>query len=162
MDLEAIAPILEQIIKESLEQKRYPFGFAKYQGIGNKVASGKLKNSVKVNVDVSKQGYAILQVIMEDYGTYVQEGRAAGKKGVPIKSLLDWIKDRKLKGRNAKGRFITNTSFAFAIQKNIKKYGIRPSKFIDVSVEKILEDPRIIELIGDSAVEELIDLIQGI
>jgi hypothetical protein len=162
MDLEAIAPVLEQIIKESLEQKRYPFGFANYQGVGNKVASGRLKNSVKVNVDVSKQGYAILQVMMEDYGTYVQQGRASGKKGVPIQSLLDWIKDRKLKGRDAKGRFITNKSFAFAIQKNIKKYGIKPAKFIDVSVEKILEDPRIIELIGDSAVEELIDLIQGI
>ena len=48
MDLEKIAPIIEQIIKETLEAKRYPFGFAKFQGTGNKVASGKLRDSVNV------------------------------------------------------------------------------------------------------------------
>ncbi len=29
MDLEKIAPIIENILKKTLEQKRYPFGFAK-------------------------------------------------------------------------------------------------------------------------------------
>ena len=50
MDLEKIAPIIENILKKTLEQKRYPFGFAKYKGVGNKVASGKLKNSISVEV----------------------------------------------------------------------------------------------------------------
>ena len=31
---------------------------------------------------------------MLQYSEYVQQGRLAGKKGVPIKPLLQWIKDR--------------------------------------------------------------------
>lgn len=162
MDLEAIAPILEEIIKETLQEKRYKFGFAKYKGIGNKVASGNLKNSVQVNVVSNKENQTVLQVIMLEYAQFVQSGRTPGKKFVPIKPLLEWIKERNLKGRDKKGRFIKNLSFAFAIQKNINKYGIRPSNFIDFSIEKIMNDERIVNLIGDAAYEDLINAIEGI
>lgn len=162
MNLEEIAPILEQIIKESLEEKRYPFGFAKYKGISNKVASGRLRNSVQVNVVNNNDGIATLQVLMEEYAAFVQSGRLPGKRGVPITPLLQWIKERGLKGRDKKGRFIKNESFAFAIQTNIKKYGIRPSNFIDISIEKIMSDSRIVELIGDAAYDDLINAIEGL
>lgn len=161
MDLEAIAPIIEQIIKDSLSEKVYPFGFANFTGTGNKVASGKLRDSVKVEV-VEKKNETILQVIMIEYAQYVQSGRMSGKGKVPIKSLLQWIKDRKLKGRNKKGQYISNLSFAFAIQTNIKKFGIRPAGFIDVSIESIMSDPRITELIGEAAYDDLINAIEGI
>lgn len=157
LDLEAIAPILEQIIKESLEEKRYPFGFAKFRGIGNKVASGRLRNSVQVNVVSSDNGMSTLQLLIEQYASYVQSGRLPGKKGVPIQSLIDWIKDRKLQGRDKKGRFIDRRSFAFAIQNNIKKFGIRPANFYDVSLERIFEDPRVEQLILDAGYEKLDD-----
>ena len=42
MDLESIAPILEDIIRQSLYEQRYKFGFANYRGVSNKVASGTL------------------------------------------------------------------------------------------------------------------------
>ena len=161
MDLEKVAPILEQIIKESLEEKRYRFGFAKYQGTSNKVASGKLRNSVKV-VAKDSNGVTELQVIMEEYSQWVQSGRLPGKKFVPVGAIEKWIKQRGLKGRDKKGKFITNRSFAFAITRNINKFGIRPSNFIDVSVEKIMDDPRIVELIGEASYEELINAITGI
>ncbi len=161
MDLDAIAPIIEQIIKDSLTQKRYPFGYANYQGTGNKVASGRLRDSVKVEA-IEKTNETVLQVMMLEYAQYVQSGRTSGKGKVPIKSLLQWIKDRKLKGRSKKGRYISNLSFAFAIQTNIKKFGIRPAGFIDVSIEKIMSDPRITELIGEAAYEDLINAIEGI
>ena len=162
MDLEAIAPILEQIIKESLEEKRYPFGFAKYKGVGNKVASGRLRDSVSVEVKQQSQGVDIISVMMQEYYQWVQSGRLPGKRYVPINSLISWIKSRNLKGRNKKGRYITDKSFAFAIQKNINKFGIKPSNFLDVSLEKIEKDERITELIGDASYEELINLIEGI
>ena len=162
MDLEAIAPIIEEIIKDTLEEKRYAFGYAKYRGIGNKVASGNLKNSVQVSVQPKNNNIEVLKVIMADYAEYVQQGRRPGKKNVPIKSLLDWIKERNLKGRNKKGRFISNLSFAFAIQKNINKFGIRPSNFIDFSIDKLLSDTRISTLIEDAAYEDLINAIEGI
>ena len=162
MNLEEVAPIIEQIIKETLAEKRYPFGFGRYKGISNKVASGKLINSVQVKVGTDRSSKAILQVMMEEYGRYVQSGRLPGKKMVPITPLIQWIKARKLKGRNKFGRFITNESFAFAIATNIKKYGIRPANFVDISIEKIFEDPRIAELIGEATYDDLINAIEGL
>lgn len=161
MDLEKIAPIIETILKKTLEQKRYPFGFDKFRGVGNKVASGKLRDSIKVNI-VQQQTETIIQVIAEEYSKWVQSGRLPGKRGVPIQALEKWIVERGLTGRDKKGRFIKRRSFAFAIQNNIKKFGIRPSNFLDVALEMIAEDEKIMELIGNESYDDLINLIEGI
>jgi hypothetical protein len=161
MDLQAIAPIIQEILIQSLQEKRYPFGFAKYKGLGDKVASGKLKNSINVQVYESQEQTTI-QVIAEDYFQWVQSGRLPGKKGVPIESIEQWIRERKLKGRDKKGKFIKNRNFAFAIQKNIKKFGIRPSNFLDVAIDKLQGDQRILDIIGNSTFEELLNTIEGI
>jgi hypothetical protein len=177
MDLEQIAPILEDIIRQSLYEKRYQFGFANYKGRSNKVASGTLARSVEVQVkggsrNISRReflqgktgndGLQVLQVLMAEYGQWVQSGRMAGKGFVPVGSLMKWIKQRGLKGRDKKGRYMTDKSFAYAIQKNINKFGIRPANFLDISIQKIMNDPRIIELLGDAAYEDLINTIEGI
>jgi hypothetical protein len=162
MDLEKIAPIIETIMKKTLEQKRYPFGFAKFKGTGNKVASGKLRDSIKVVTKKVNEDETVIQVISEEYAQWVQSGRLPGKKGVPISALENWIKSRGLQGRDKKGKFIKRRSFAFAIQNNIKKFGIRPSNFLDVALEMIADDPKIMDLIGDEAYDDLINLIEGI
>ena len=158
MDLESIAPILEDIIRQSLYEKRYPFGFDKYKGVDNKVASSTLARSVEVKT-IENGPNTELQVLMAEYGQWVQSGRVPGKGYVPVGSLIRWIKERGLKGRDKKGRFMTDKSFAFAIQTNIKKFGIRPANFLDISFEKIFEDPRILELVGDEGIEELTNRI---
>ena len=167
MNLELIAPIIEEIIKETLEEKRYPFGFARFRGVSNKRATGSLINSVKVNVVTSKKGITELQVLMNEYGEYVNAGRRAGGRNVPIQPLIEWIKARKLRPRDKDGKFIqinekSIKGMAFGIQKNIKKYGVRPANNIEISIEKIMSDPRITELLGDAAVEDLIDALSGI
>jgi hypothetical protein len=162
MDLEKIAPIIEKIMKDTLEQKRYPFGFAKFKGVGNKVASGKLRDSISVKVVKVNEGESIIQVLTAEYAQWVQSGRLPGKKGIPVDALEKWIKERGLTGRDKKGRFIKRRSFAFAIQSNIKKFGIRPSNFLDVALEMIANDPKIMDLIEDGAYEELLNLIEGI
>ena len=161
MDLQAVAPLIEQIVKETLSQKVYPFGFAKYKGLGNKVASGKLRDSVKV-VPVEKNDKTTLQISMEQYGQWVESGRLPNKGKVPISAIEQWIKDRKLLGRDKKGKFIKRRSFAFAIQTNIKKFGIRPSNFLDKSVDRIINDERIFDLIGEAGFKELLDLIEDL
>jgi len=162
MELEKVAPIIESIMKKTLEQKRYPFGFAKFKGVGNKVASGKLRDSIKVVTKKVNEDETVIQVISEEYAQWVQSGRLPGKKGVPIDAIERWIKERGLQGRDKKGKFIKRRSFAFAIQSNIKKFGIRPSNFLDVALEMIAEDPKIMDLIGDAAYDDLINLIEGI
>ena len=161
MNLEAIAPILEDIIRQSLYEKRYPFGFDKYKGISNKVASSTLAKSVEVQVQQNND-YTVLNVLMAEYGQWVQSGRLGGKGYVPVGSLLRWIKQRGLKGRDKEGKYIKDLSFAYAIQQNIRKFGIRPANFLDISIEKIMSDERIVNLIGDATYEDLINKIQGI
>lgn len=187
MNLEAIAPIIENAIKNALMQKRYPFGHSGKSGLGNKIASGNLYNSVQVNVNgvnrtisqptITRRNALSgnvrnntntgtnetkIQVYMAEYWQWVQSGRVPGKKGVPLGSLEQWIRERGLKGRDKKGRFITNRSFAFAIQKNIKKFGIRPSNFLDVAFDNILNNRQINELLGDAALDDLINAIEGL
>ena len=161
MDLEAIAPLLEDIIRQSLYEKRYQFGFDKYKGVGNKVSSGTLARSVEVQIKTNN-GITELQVLMAEYGQWVQSGRVPGKGYVPVGSLIKWIKQRGLKGRDKKGKFMTDKSFAFAIQKNIRKFGIRPANFLDISMEKIMADERITNLLGEAAYDDLINAITGI
>jgi hypothetical protein len=67
-----------------------------------------------------------------------------------------------LKGRDKKGKFITVRSFAFAIQTNIKKFGIKPSNFIEISLDILEENKKLIEEIEKITYEELVDLIEGI
>ena len=161
MDLEAIAPLIEDIIRKSLYEQRYRFGFANYKGVSNKVASGTLARSVEVQV---KQigNITELQILMAEYGQWVQSGRLPGKGFVPVGSLMRWIKQRGLKGRDKKGKFMTDKSFAYAIQKNINRFGIRPANFLDISIEKIMNDERIVNLIGEATYEDLINTIEGI
>lgn len=157
MNLEEIAPLIEENIKKALAEKRYPFGVKTRPGLSNKIASSSLYNSV----DVKQSGNDTLEVIMNDYWKYVQSGRLPGKKGVPLEAIEKWIGERKLLGRDKLSK-VAKRSFAFAIQTNIKKFGIPPSNFLDVAIENILEDKRIIELLGDAGLDDLIDKIEGL
>ena len=84
----------------------------------------------------------------EDYWQFVDEGvrgaggfkgsgRARGQgspfkyssKMPPRKPLIQWIKSKGLKGRDAKGRFISNNSFGFLIQRSIYQRGLTRTQF---------------------------------
>jgi hypothetical protein len=41
-------------------------------------------------------------------------------------------------------------------------YQNKPENFITISIEKIIADPRVMDIIGDAAVEDLINAIEGI
>ncbi len=170
MDLKRLSPIIEQIIKQTLSEKRYPFGYGKYRGLGDKVASGKLKNSIKAvqtdsnTIMVYGPGGKPLNQTYGDWGGRgdVNIGRKKGLKGVPIDALEAWITQRGLKGRDKKGKFITKRSFAFAIQSNIKKFGIKPSNYVEFSIDVLEQNEKLFKEIEEITFEELIDLIEGI
>ena len=84
----------------------------------------------------------------EDYWQFVDEGvrgaggyKGSGKmrgQGSPFKfgskmpprqPLIQWIKNKPLKGRNKKGRIITNESFGFLLQRAIYQRGLERTQF---------------------------------
>jgi len=61
MNLEAVAPIIEDIVKESLSEKVYLYG--RFQrSLTSRVASGRLRSSIKAVIIDNKQGVQSIQV----------------------------------------------------------------------------------------------------
>ena len=101
MDINTITDIMDDVLKGVLDLKEYPYSAKQRFGVGNKVASGSLRASIMV-VPTSKKGVISFQIFANDYFQWIQSGRAAGKKGVPIDAILDWM--------NARGIFATDVS----------------------------------------------------
>ena len=174
MNLEAIAPLIEQIVKDTLRERRYPFG-RKITGVGNKIASSTLVNSVKV-LPVKNGDQETLEIDIAAYGNFVDEGRQQGKPFVPITAITQWLTEKGIGIRDERGRFVkghgkTRQShktakkeggilpIAFAIQKNIQKFGIRPSGFIQAFLENIQNNQKIMDLLEQQTMNELLNII---
>ena len=135
--------------------------FAKYvvqQSRTNLSKSGRkdtnnLYGSIGYDLKVHKGSFS-LSFYMEEYGAFVDEGvqgknstskapnspfrfgSGSGKKGGLTKSISTWIKRKGLKGRDKKGRFITDKSLTFLISRSIYQNGIKPSLFFTKPFEK--------------------------
>ena len=143
--LQQLGDMFAAFYRQKIKAKIYPFGNPSVRGLSNKVASGKLLNSIKTKVKETPDGL-MLEIEYMDYFKYVNLGRRKGGKFVPIKALLDWIKIRGIRRRDEKGRFVKGSqlSLAFAIQKNIHKFGIRRTNIYDKaydSLEDVLMNP---------------------
>ncbi len=84
-------------------------------------ATGRLLSSWGYRVTEHAKGFT-LEAFAEDYSKYVEKGRRAGTKRVPIQALIDWIK---VKGIESGDKEIKNA--AFAIQAAIFREGIPTS-----------------------------------
>jgi hypothetical protein len=124
-------------IRERLLAKDYPYGNPDVKGSGDKYASGQLYNSLSGSIEIGPNGEPIALIQYQDYFNNVNFGRRAGVKRVPLSALMQWIKIRGLKGRDKKGRFMSTTNLAWAIQTNIFKYGVRPTNIYDAGISDL-------------------------
>ena len=83
--------------------------------------------------------------------------KADGKKLLPMMVLINWIKKNKINFN-----IDLKKGMAFAIQKNIIKFGIRPSNIEDKLFEQLQSDPKLVDALGDFAFEKLVDSIDKI
>lgn len=162
MDLEAIKPIVQDIVKNVLLEKRYEYGWPT-KGMSNKKATGGLINSIKV-IQIKENNTDILQVDMKDPNyKYVEKGRAKGKY-VPIKAILKWMAQRGIGIRNEKGQFVKDdnarTAAAFRISNSIRVNSIRATGFIEIARKRIAENKQVMQLLEEAAMQELIDIIK--
>jgi hypothetical protein len=123
-----------------------PKGHTKKSFRANYVASGQLVNSIKaegsgLDWDVSMESYANLIIMGRS-----KMGKAKGGKGIPIATMKDWAKSRKIKPRDMEtGQFIKNTSanqnaMRFMFNRKIKHFGIEPYNFPKHTKEYILQE----------------------
>ena len=176
MDLDALAPIIAQIVKDSLNEKVYLFG-AYQKGLTNRVASGRLRDSIGAVVEQNKQGIQVIRVTalggkrLEDtYAYWLINDRQAGK-WANINAIKEWIYNKKsFRIRDYKtGQFLPKTeknvdSVAFVIARSIGRWGFqnKPKNFVEISIDKIMKNEQITQIIEDATYDDLLKQIEGI
>lgn len=101
----------------------------------NYKASGNLIDSVKV------EGKGLnWEVSMLPYAYYVINGRKKGK-GIPIKAMQQWIKDKKIKPRDEGGKFskTSRETMGFLMNRKIKYFGIEGFDFVEPAKKDVLK-----------------------
>lgn len=94
-------------------------------------ATGTLIQSIETRV---RQRVSFIELIEEHifYGNFVDRGRKAGAKKLPIEAIERWLKVRRFEWALANPR-----GSAFAVQTNIHKFGIKPSGFISSTLTTV-------------------------
>jgi hypothetical protein len=178
MNLEEITPIIEDIVKESLSEKVYLYG--RYQkSLTSRVASGRLRNSIKAVVKNDRDGVQVIQVqafgqpLSNTYAYWLANNRKPNSGGeyANIGAIEQWIKDKKsFKIRDFKtGKFLPKNdknikNTAFAVAKSIGKFGYQniPKNFVTISYEKILNNTQIKDMIAQATYDDLLNIIEGL
>lgn len=140
MDLQEIKNELNAFAKRVVTQSRSNLTRNK------KKASSKLYKSLGYQLNVSQNSFS-LEFEMEDYGQFIDQGVSGKKKKYntpfkykskqpPSSAFTKWIKQKGIKGRDKKGRFITDKSLSYLISRHIYNNGIKPSLFFTKPFEK--------------------------
>lgn len=143
-------PILQQIaqyLNDTLQMELLNQGHT---------ASEALFDSIKTVVERTLTGITITTEALY-YAKFVNAGRKPGTKGVPLDLLVEWIRRKRLAMEGKRER-----SVAFAMQRSIRDKGIKPSRFIDKSIEKFDKSKRLennIERFMDEYVDEQMQTI---
>jgi hypothetical protein len=196
---------MDDVLKGVLDLKEYPYSAKQRFGTGNKVATGSLRASIMV-VPTSKKGVISFQIFANDYFQWIQSGRAAGKKGVPIDAILDWMNARGIfatdntnvkykslqsqvstayiinrsrlkkgkkalpmkvlldwiKEKNVRFNIDLQRGMAFAIQKNIKEFGILPANIEDKFYDQLESSPVFMDALEQYTFEQFVDMVDNI
>lgn len=80
-----------------------------------------------------------------------------GKKPLPMKVLIDWIKEK-----NIRFNIDLQKGMAFAIQKNIVKFGINPANIEDKLYENLLSSTEFEDALGQYTFEQFVDMVDKI
>tara|TARA_B110000967_G_C18864155_1_gene551751 strand:+ start:62 stop:562 length:501 start_codon:yes stop_codon:yes gene_type:complete len=128
MDVKNTEIAFKKFGKNVIHRARF---YLKRRKINTKLST--LSKSLGFNVKVYPSGALEMDFTAVDYFKNVEEGRRPGSMP-PSSAIAKWIKDKPIKLRGAKGKFIQKTaanvnSAAFGIAMHIKTYGIQPTWF---------------------------------
>lgn len=100
----------------------------------DKIATGNLVQSITYQSQQTEEG-ASVTISIPGYGKFVDEGRKPGDKMPPIQPILEWIRVRRIRTPE-----YTQPQLAWAIAKSIARRGIRPTPFIENSIQFALSN----------------------
>lgn len=128
------------------------------EGSGRR-ASGQLISSVNTIVIVNDNEFAI-DLNLEDYWKYVENGRAAGKFPPPEK-ILEWIRVKPiLPTPMANGKLPTENQLAFLIGRKIANEGFEGTQDLQHTMEEVDYEEIIVEALDKDIMGSLDEIIQ--
>ena len=140
-----------------------PINVVKQKVRSNYVASGNLVRSIKPFIDGMEFG-----ISMAWYGEAIRQGRQPmgkyrGGKGIPVSTMFEWSKMRRLRPKDSKGQFIANTqknrnAMAFMMNRKIKHFGIEPFDFIKKASEST--NAQFKKQLDDSVKQDIKDFVK--
>jgi len=104
--------------------------------------TGKLRESIEAIQKIQAESFSS-QIMMNDYGVVVDQGRGMGAEP-PHQDIVDWIQRKRIRIRDAKGRFVTANDYRLAklannIRRKIGREGTQPTGFIQDAIDQSIE-----------------------
>jgi len=109
------------------------------------VADG-LKDSRLINRITTRAAGSSITLLMPAYARWVIRGRSpfrrAGSPNTPppYTAILEWVKYKRIRFRDKRGRFLTYASTAWAVRGAIAKRGIAPRDFAKTAIKAAREE----------------------
>lgn len=120
-----------------------------------KIATGNLLNSVDYQVQYDDRAIWV-ELHLEDYYKWVENGRAPGKFPPPDK-ILEWIRIKPIIPDDRGGRLPTEQQLAYLIGKKIAEQGIEPGNQLHNAMDDIY--PQFEEKIDEAIAQDITDSI---
>ena len=123
--LEIIALTYVDIIRQSLV----------YYGLEDSRIINNINYQINANNTIS--------ILMPEYAIFIEQGRqpypgrGVDPNGLFVANLIEWIRRKRIRGRNNRGRFISNNQLAVIIARAINRDGIRRRPFLERATNEI-------------------------
>jgi hypothetical protein len=178
MDEEQIKNLITELLKGSIQNelrkiipsrgydgRLKPITGSGFTKLSNRINTGTLYNSIDVFFQ-SDMADGDVELIVDfgvaEYGYWVDNGRRGrlqGAKYPPLAVIQQWARQRKVgQFRDKQGRFISNKSRDFLLQRSIGEYGIYKTDFVNKGVNNVLDN--VIYYLGVYAQQFLTQLLE--
>lgn len=140
--LDAVRDEMEKFARLVIKRSRYNLTRQKHN------VSGQLYKELTYEIKQVQDNISLI-IEMPEYGEFLDKGVSGTEvkyntpykyttKKPPYKAILNWVRARKIRFRDTKGRFAVGTyeNIAGIMQNSIYKKGIKPSKFFTKPFER--------------------------
>ena len=160
MDEENIKTLIVELLKGSIQNelrkvrpsraydgRPKPISGNSFTKLSDRINTGRLYNSIDVYFQTDFSDGDMELVVdfgTAEYGYWVnfgRKGKLQGAKYPPLAAIQQWARQRKVgQFRDKQGRFISNKSRDFLLQRSIGEYGIYKTDFVNKGVNRVLDD----------------------
>lgn len=178
MDEQTIKNLILDLVKTSIQSElrvvrpsrgydgRFkPVGGSGFTKISDRINTGLLYNSIDVYYQSDLSDGSLEMVVdfgQAEYGYWVNFGRRGklqGAKYPPLSAISKWARERKVgQFRDKQGRFVSNKTRDFLLQRSIGEYGIYRTDFVNKGINKVMDN--VIYYLGVYAQEFITKLLE--